>query len=123
VQHVETPHDISDLIRENPVVIALFGRGNCPECEYVYKRLERFVARRSEYVVRYVDLDRHPTLASMHVVHELPTTIVHVYGSQISKQVGGIDLPKLRRDVDRVLEQMRSALEAEEAGSGSAESE
>jgi thioredoxin-like negative regulator of GroEL len=114
VQHVERPHDISDLIRENPVVIALFGRGDCRECEYVYKRLDRFVARRSEYVVLYVDLDKHPTLASMHVVHELPTTIIHVYGSQISKQVGGIDLPKLRRDVENVL--------AQEAGSGSAES-
>jgi thioredoxin-like negative regulator of GroEL len=104
VQHVRSPHDISDLIREHPVVIALFGRRDCPECDYVYRRLERFVARRSEYVVRYVDLDAHPTLSSMHVVHELPTTVVHVYGTQISKQVGGIDLPKMRRDIERALE-------------------
>lgn len=114
MQHVQTPHDISDLIREHPVVIALFGRRDCPECEYVYKRLERFVARRSEFIVRYVDLDTHPTLAGMHAVYELPTTVIHVYGTQISKQVGGIDLPKLRHDVDRVLEQ---------AGAESSESE
>jgi hypothetical protein len=37
----------------------------------------------------------------MHVVHEVPTTVVHVRGTQVSKQVGGIDLPKLRRDIER----------------------
>lgn len=112
MQHVQTPHDISNLLREHPVVIALFGRRDCPECDYVYGRLERFVARRSEYVVRYVDLDVHPTLASMHVVHELPTTIIHVYGTQISKQVGGIDLPKMRRDIERVLKATQAESES-----------
>ncbi len=100
VQHVHTPHGISDLIREHPVVIALFGRSDCPECEYVYQRLDRFARRRRDIVIRYVDLDSQPTLASLHVVHELPTTIVHVNGNQISKQVGGIDLPKLLRDIE-----------------------
>ncbi len=82
-------------------MLALFGRADCPECEYVYQRLDRFARRRRDIVIRYVDLDSHPTLAGMHVVHEIPTTIVHVNGSQISKQVGGIDLPKLLRDIER----------------------
>ncbi len=101
MRHVTGPSEISDLVRTGSVVIALFGRSNCTECDYVYGRLERFMARRSEFAVRYVDLDAHPTLAGMHVVHDVPTTVVHVGGSQISKQVGGIDLPKLRRDIER----------------------
>ena len=69
VQHIHTPHGISDLIREYPVVIALFGRSDCRECEYVYQRLDRFARRRRDIVIRYVDLDSQPTLASLHGVH------------------------------------------------------
>lgn len=121
VRHLESPHDISDLIRKVPVVVALFGRRDCTECAYVYQRLERFVSRRSDYECIYVDLDQQPTLAGMHAVYEVPTTVVHVYATQISKQVGGIDLPKLRRDAEHVKEQVRN-MQAEERGEASQES-
>lgn len=101
----EIPH-LEKAILKHEAVAVIFTRENSPDSIDLLPRIRRLFRRFSAIPVYHVDMDRHPTAASEFLVYEVPTVMVYYRGTPSVKHVGGVYLPELRAEMERLSRQM-----------------
>ena len=92
---------IEDFIKDNKFVIVYFSSNDCNVCHNISPRIEEMLKKYSNVVLRKVDIEKLPSVASRYSVFTIPTVIMFFEAKEIIRQARYINFLELEEKIQR----------------------
>ncbi len=95
-------NDLGEAIDSGVPVLMFVWREECEDCPDILRRLDRMLRAYPPLTSYSLLLDEHPTAAARFGVFNPPAVVLYARRNMVLKQVQSIDLPALKRALDKL---------------------
>ena len=88
------------VIRENRLVVVLYGSAGCGPCMAIREKLDRWQAEHPGVFCLYIPLEQAQALAAQNGIYAAPAVLVYMDGREMLRQAGCFSLMEVLSNVE-----------------------